>query len=726
MADVTGDIDQRVDQALKHQRAGSLDKAEAAYRDILSAHPDHAEARHLLGLVLHQRGAHDAAARELTTAVALAPGIAQFRFNLGLVETAAGNFENAANTFKSLIDAGRDAPDLMNAYAVALRRGGEVQHAERVLTHLTEAHPAFAGGFFNLGNLLMADGRLARAVSCFERALTLSPGNTEIIRNLAAALQGLGALSRAEALLEQVLNASPDDAAALNNIANIFRQKGALDAAEDALNRALARQPDLADAAYTLGAIRISRNDVTGGREALGAAVRARSGFTKAAWASALALPQIYGSADERREARENWLRALNQITEAGIPDNPRSVNAAFDAISEILPFALAYQGEDDLEPMTAWGAHVSKIAGQTMPALAVPPLPPARVRKRIGFVSAHFRAHTICNLFRGWLEGADRDLFEVHLISTAGNGDDVTKEIAARMDAAHISPMGLRERAHHIHALRCDALIYPDIGMDPRTQVLAALPLAPRQMMSWGHPVTSGFPTVDTFISSELMEPEDSARQYREALVKLPGLSIVYDPPRRPVESVPHDYLCAQSLFKIMPAQDDVFAAILKETPNRKLAFFAHPIRQVTAAFQARLADALRLHGIDPDTTLDFIPPCDRGTFLKHLAGARVILDTFDWSGGNTSLEALAMGTPNVTLPGRFMRGRHTFAMNKMMELESLIAADADDYVNIATRLMTDDGFYEITRDRIAANSRRLFADERVIPAFNDLLRSL
>ena len=39
------------------------------------------------------------------------------------------------------------------------------------------------------------------------------------------------------------------------------------------------------------------------------------------------------------------------------------SLNAAFDAISEILPFALAYQGEDDLEPMTAWGAHVSKIA---------------------------------------------------------------------------------------------------------------------------------------------------------------------------------------------------------------------------------------------------------------------------------------------------------------------------------------------------------------------------
>ncbi|MBO6949006.1 MAG: tetratricopeptide repeat protein [Rhodospirillales bacterium] len=726
MPEVTGDIDQRIDQALEHQRTGSLDDAEAIYQDILTTHPDHAETRHFLGLVLHQRGAHNDAVRELETAVGLAPGIGQFRFNLGLVQSAAGDFKDAAKTFKSLIDTGIDAPDLTNAYAVALRGAGELTAAEKVLTQLTAVHPAFAGGFFNLGNLMLADGRLSEAVTNFERALALSPDTAEIIRNLAAALQGLGELARAEALLDQILKSAPDDVAALNNIANIYRQNGELDAAEDALNRALTHDPNLPDAAYTLGTIRITRNDIVGGREALSAAINRRPGFTKAAWASSLALPQIYGSADERRKVRKDWLRSLNKITEADIPDNSASLSAAVDAISEILPFALAYQGEDDLEPMTAWGAHVSKIAGQAFPALAAPPSPPGRERKRIGFVSAHFRAHTICNLFRGWVEGINRDEFEVHLISTTGQGDDMTKGLAARTDRAHISPMGLRERAHQIHELECDALIYPDIGMDPRTQVLAALPLAPRQMMSWGHPVTSGLPTIDTFISSALMEPEGGARFYRENLVTLPGLSVVYDPPPRPNETAPHDYLCAQSLFKILPEQDESFAAILKQTPGRKLAFFSHPVKQVTAAFRARIASVLSGHGIDPDGTLDFIPPCNRKTFLKHMAGARVILDTFGWSGGNTSLEALAMGAPIVTLPGRFMRGRHTYAMHKMMELETLIANDANDYIDIAVQLMTDDPLYENVRERIAAHSDRLFTDPRVIPAFNDLLRSL
>ncbi len=726
MPDLSGDIDQRIDEALSHQRDGLLDDAEAIYRDILANAPDHAETRHFLGLALHQRGDHMGALAELETAVRLAPGVGPFRFNLGLVQTAAGAFEDAAHSFRGLIDEGADAPDLLNAYAVALRHTGDRDEAEQVLTRLTQKHPAFAGGHFNLGNLLLAAGRLKNAVTCYERALELTPGNTEIIKNLAAALQGQGQLARARALLEQVLKSSPDDAAALNNLANILRQKGDLGGAEAALDRALALEPDLADAAYALGAIRITRNDVAGGRKAMAAAIHARPGFTKARWAAALALPQIYASVDERADARDTWLSGLERIVEDGVPDAGPPLDAAFDAISEILPFALAYQGEDDRAPMTAWGEHVSAIAAKALPAVAEPPPPPARARKRIGFVSAHFRSHTICNLFRGWIEGVNRDEFEVHLISSAGPGDDATAALAAKTDAAHLSPMGTTDLAHHIQALECDALIYPDIGMDPRTQVLAALPLAPRQLMSWGHPVTSGFPTVDTFISSDLMEPEDGARHYRENLVTLPGLSITYDPPTHPPEAVPHDYLCAQSLFKVMPEQDEAFAAILKETPNRKLAFFAHPIKEVTAAFRARLAGALRAQGIDPDAKLDFIPPCDRKTFLKHLAGARVVLDTFGWSGGNTSLETVAMGTPVVTLPGRFMRGRHTYAMNSMMELDGLIANDAGDYAEIAVRLMTDDGFLNDTRDRIAANADRLFTDARVIPAFDDLLRSI
>lgn len=726
MPDLNGDIDRQIDAALEQQRAGRLSEAETAYRVILKQMPEHAEARQLLGLLLHQRGDSGNAIDQLETAVRLAPTVAQFRFNLGLVQTAAGIFEDAATTFETLIGQGENSPAATNAYAVALKGAGRPTEAETVLERLTQSQPLFADAHFNLGNLRLADGRLSDAVSCYETALDLAPNATEIVRNLAAALQGLGDLERAEALLQEILASIPGDAPTLNNLANIRRQTGALDDAERLLRRALDIDPAMADAAYSLGCIRITRNDIEGGRDALAAALGARPDFTKADWAAALALPQIYTSADERATARAAWLAGLERIAGPGAPSNRTGLGEAFAAVSEILPFALAYQGENDRDVMARWGALVSEITARALPDLTAPPAPPPRPRRRIGFVSAHFRAHTICNLFKGWLAGTDRDAFEVHLISTAGSGDAVTDSLAANVDAAHLAPMGPAELARYIRELGCDALIYPDIGMDPRTQVLASLPLAPRQLMGWGHPVSSGIPTVDTFISSELMEPEDGADHYRENLVTLPGLSIVYDRPPHPENPITHDYLCAQALFKIMPEQDAVFASILKETPGRKLAFFAHPIAEVTSAFRNRLAGALHARGIDADTVLEFIPPCDRETFVRHQSGARVILDTFGWSGGNTSLEAFAMDTPVVTLPGRFMRGRHTHAMLKLMELDALAATDADDYIQIATRLMTDTAFHDDVTSWIATGADRLFGDPRVVPAFNDLLGTL
>lgn len=725
MPEINREIDRRIDSALEQQRSGNFDDAETTYRNILEHAPDHPETHHLLGLLLFQRGRTSDAIRELRTAVRFAPGIPQFLFNLALVQTAASAFEDAVATLQDLIPIQPDAPDVLNAYAVALKGAGRIQEAEDVLSDLTSAHPSFAGGHFNLGNLHLAMGALSAAKTSFERALELVPGNAEISRNLAAALQGLGDLANAEMLLRDVLADNPDDAAALNNIANILRQKGSLDAAETALTRALEIDPALSDAAYSLGCIRITKNDLVGGERALNTAMQYRPSFIKADWAAALALPQIYASVDERLSARERWLDGLNRIVDAGVPSEGPALSGAFDAVSEILPFALAYQGENDRDAMTRWGEHVSAIAARALPHLAEPPDVPARTRKRIGFVSAHFRAHTVCNLFKGWITGADREEFEIHLISTAGEGDNVTAELARHADAAHLSPMGIAEHAEHIHQLACDALVYPDIGMDPRTQVLAALPLSPRQLMSWGHPVSCGMPTVDTFISSEMMEPANAQDHYREQLVTLPGLSIVYEKPQRPNDPIPHDFLCAQSLFKIMPEQDAVFASILGEAPGRTLSFIAHSIPEITNAFRVRLSAALGKYGIDPDKALNFVAPCDRHTFLRHLAGARVVLDTFGWSGGNTSLEALAMGTPVVTLPGPFMRGRHTYAMLKLIEADELIASSPDDYVHIAARVFEDAANNE-TRTKISASNDRLFNAPRVIPAFNDLLRSL
>jgi protein O-GlcNAc transferase len=100
-------------------------------------------------------------------------------------------------------------------------------------------------------------------------------------------------------------------------------------------------------------------------------------------------------------------------------------------------------------------------------------------------------------------------------------------------------------------------------------------------------------------------------------------------------------------------------------------------------------------------------------------------MLDTVHFNGMNTSLEAFAVGTPVVTMPATFQRGRHTQAMYRRMGLGDLIAADARSYVDMAVRLANDpDHRAEVSRRILGAN-RALFEDELVVREFERFFRT-
>ena len=75
------------------------------------------------------------------------------------------------------------------------------------------------------------------------------------------------------------------------------------------------------------------------------------------------------------------------------------------------------------------------------------------------------------------------------------------------------------------------------------------------------------------------------------------------------------------------------------------------------------------------------------RPSATEPIPAADVLLDTFHFSGGNTSFEAFAVGTPVVTLPSGFLRGRFTAGLYRKMGVADLIAETAESYVDLALR---------------------------------------
>jgi predicted O-linked N-acetylglucosamine transferase (SPINDLY family) len=116
------------------------------------------------------------------------------------------------------------------------------------------------------------------------------------------------------------------------------------------------------------------------------------------------------------------------------------------------------------------------------------------------------------------------------------------------------------------------------------------------------------------------------------------------------------------------------------------------------------------------------FIP---HARYLHLNALCDVMLDTLHWSGGNTSLDALAAGLPLVTLPGELMRGRQSQAMLRALGTTELIARDVPDYIEIALALGADRERRRELSQRIAAGREVLFERDEPIRALEQFLAS-
>jgi len=346
----------------------------------------------------------------------------------------------------------------------------------------------------------------------------------------------------------------------------------------------------------------------------------------------------------------------------------------------------------------------------------------------RVGFVSSLFRDGTVGRYFEQWITGLARDTFEVHVYALQSGFDAVAQRIAQRADRYHRCPrFRPAQVAAQIHDDAPDVIVYPELGMDATTFAVAALRLAPTQCAAWGHPVTTGHATIDVFFTSGPMEPADGDSHYTERLVRLPGIGTRYLRPDVPAVAtrsslgLPGEgvlYLCPQSLFKISPDDDALFARVLAEVPGSRLVFFEGRHPKLTAKFTARLHAACAAFGVTPTDRVLFRPQCSHKDYLALNLACDAMLDTLRWSGGNTSLDAIACGLPVVTLPGRLMRARQSAAMLDLAGVPEVVATSQDDYVTIAARLAGDEAWRNGVAQRLVDGQSRIFDDPAPVEA--------
>ena len=456
-----------------------------------------------------------------------------------------------------------------------------------------------------------------------------------------------------------------------------------------------------------------------------------------------LLLPMVYADNADRIARRERYEAGLCEL-ESMLPIMQRDPARIYTL--ERSNFLLAYQGEDDLALQRRYAYILGAMINAADPDLRALPkhsqaLPPVAQNRhgqrkiRVGFISKWFFSCTAGNYFERWITRLDAARFERFVYYTGQANDEVTARIGAAAEHFTRLQADVRTNALAIRADELDILIHPEVGMSTGSYLLANLRLAPVQCAAWGHPVTTGSSTIDVYFSCGQMEPTDYQGHYSERVLLLDGIGVDVALPPSEAKAARSDfglpaagrlYFCPQSLFKIHPDMDLALAKILEGDSAAVLVFFQADSRAVTMAFADRLTRTLAARGINAKGQLKFLPRLGTSGFRKVLQLADVVLDPFHWSGGGTSLDAFAGDLPVVTLPGRFMRGRQTAAMLRVLGADALIASDVVMYVRTAIEVATNQSLNHDLRALINANKRALFDRDDLNGQFADALVAL
>jgi protein O-GlcNAc transferase len=720
-------------QAIAAAEGGDFARAEQLCVAVLAATTNFFEARYLLAIAQARLGCHAAALANYEKALALRPDEAEVFFDRGNTLRSLDRHEDALASYDHALAM---APDHAGAWCgggAALVTMCRFADALRYFDKALAIEPENVAALQLRGALLIRVDRFAEAFACFDRVLAIQPDHAETLNSRGNALAELQRFEEALSDYQNALAVRPDFAEAHNNRGNALQALSRFDEALESYNLALALRPDYAEALINRSA---SLRELGRFEEAVAShekALAAKPELLEARVALCMAqLPILYLDEREislRRAAYEQQLLALCDTDRPWCsPADPKGIRLA-------QPFYLGYQGRDDHDLQACYGAFACATMAKCYPPTKVAAPPAAGERVRVGIVSGFFRLHSNWKVrIKGWLGQLDRSRFRVFGYYTGALRDAETNAAIAMCDRFVQGPLSIERWCTEISADAPHVLIYPEVGMDHVAATLAAQRLAAVQCNSWSHPVTSGLPTLDYFLSSDLMEPPNGQDHYTERLVRLPNLSVYYEPvvpTKAPAAqrnfglgSTGTIYWCGQSLYKYLPQFDEVFPRIGRGAGDCKFVFIEYQNgKPITDLFRRRLDRAFHAFGLNAEEHCVFLPRLDQDAFIAAIGECDVVLDNIGWSGCNSTLESLAHDLPIVTLAGSLMRGRHSMAILEMMGVTETVAGTIDDFVTTAVRLARDVAWRNTIKLKVAANKHRIYRDPICISALERFL---
>jgi protein O-GlcNAc transferase len=686
------DATRLIEQGHALEAQGKADEAMQCYLEAIRLAPNPARAHLNRGNLLLSRGDLPGALQAFRAAIEHKPDYAGAYYNIGNALLSDGQLEQAVANYRRALEIQPDYAEVHCVLGIALKELGQVDDAIASFRTALQINPELVeartnignilGELFNTGNALLKDGKLDAAIAQYRLALKIEPNLAEAHYSMGDALKQLGLLDAAMDSYHSALQIKPDYAEAHVSIGIIQHDQGRFESAMASYRRALEVKPDYAEAHFDLG-------NALKDLDRLDDAV--------ASYRKALEIkPRLI-------EAHNNMGLALQELgqLDSAIASYHRALELRpdfVDAHSNLL-LALNYNASHTsayfLEQARRFGQVVAENVGARFSSWQCEARPE---RLRVGLVSGDLRKHSVGHFLEGLLAHLDLSRIELIAYPTHHEQDELTERIRPCFSAwKPLFDKSDEAAARLIHGDGVHVLI--DVSghtKHNRLPVFAWKP-APVQVTWLGLPATTGVAEMDYVLGDPWAIPERCADQFSEAVWRLPESYVCLTVPSQSVEvgALPAQATGAvtfgsfNNLTKMNDTVVAVWSRILEAVPNARLLLKAKQLSDAAVCAQTRQRFAAC--GIAPERLQLQGILASRNEHLATYHQVDIALDTFPYPGVTTSVEALWMGVPVLSLQGDRFLSCTAASIAHNAGLPEWIAAGQDDYVAKAVTFASD-----------------------------------
>ena len=715
--------------ALLYSLQNDLHAAIACYDAAIQIKPNDAASIINKSQLLIQLKKYDEANKSLDEAISIDPSFPEAWSNKGIVLNHLEQYSEALIAFDEAIKLNSLYSEAYANKSYSLIKLKQYSEAIDACTQSIQIRPNF-DALLNKGIALNGLKKYDLAILSFDSALKVNSQSAAAFFGKGIAFTGLDKDEYAIHQFNSALAIDPHYFEALLAKAFALNRIKKFADAISSFDKALSIDNISSNAYYGKGTAHVGLAQNDKAQLFFDLALRYKPNFRLAQWAKVFAIiPSILGPKDDVNLIREVFTSEFRELKSSLLNDLNIESNEILEIVASTQPFYLAYHNFNNKNILSEYGDLCSKLMSKAVSTQSSPEQNTSRLKIKLGIVSSHFRNHSVWHaLTKGMIKNLCREAFEIHLFSTNPYCDKETDFAKENSDSFIIYSHDINAFTQEILDKKIDFLFYPEIGMDQLTTQLASLRLSPIQLVGWGHPESSGLPTIDYYVSSMLFEPPNAADHYSEKLVKLPNLGTHYvdlfDIQSAKVPSLPQFpsdipvLICPGTPYKYQPDNDWIFADIAKRLGACKFVFF-NLEDQLASVLSNRLENEFSKHELHSKEFISFMPWLDAAEFHGLLKFSTAMLDTLHFSGFNTAIQAIGCNLPVVSHDGNFLRGRLGSGILKRIGLTELVAKDSAEYIQLAVRLCKDHSFRKNVKDKIIERKSILYEDFEPIKAF-------